>query len=140
MKLTQDQIDYLHSRGLMPDWVWVQQNGRSPDWNYQYQRDKFLREINEREAAKQREKAKKEMQQQITDAVSSVLQQGSDTIAAATVEDIVSSIEAALNGKPITTQKKSFAADLGAMLGRALVDAPFKLLDDIFDDDERSRR
>lgn len=136
MKLTQDQIDYLHSSGLMPDWIWVQQNGRSPDWNYQYQRDKFL---NEREAAKQREKAKKEMQQQITDAVSSVLQQGSDTIAAATVEDIVSSIEAALNGKPITTQKKSFAADLGAMLGRALVDAPFKLLDDIFDD-ERSRR
>ena len=132
MKLTQDQIDYLHSSGLMPDWIWVQQNGRSPDWNYQYQRDKFL---NEREAAKQREKAKKEMQQQITDAVSSVLQQGSDTIAAATVEDIVSSIEAALNGKPITTQKKSFAADLGAMLGRALVDAPFKLLDD-----ERSRR
>lgn len=140
MKLTQDQIDYLHSRSLMPDWIWVQQNGRSPDWNYQYQRDKFRREINEREAAKQREKAKKEMQQQITDAVSSVLQQGSDTIAAATVEDVVSSIEAALNGKPITTQKRSFAADLGAMLGRALVDAPFKLLDDIFDDDERSRR
>ena len=60
MAFTPEQADYYHDRGMMPDWAWVQQNGRSPQWNYEYQKAKMYAEIEAREAAKRREEAKKE--------------------------------------------------------------------------------
>jgi len=123
----------------MPDWAWVQQNGRSPQWNYEYQRKKFLREIEEREAAKRREEAKKEIERQLLEAIAMTMEQGSEMMVEATANDIVASINAALNGTPAPASKKSFSVELGAMLGRALGQAPFKLLEDIFKDDDRRR-
>ena len=34
MAFTPEQIEYLHSTGQMPDWVYYQQNGRSLQENY----------------------------------------------------------------------------------------------------------
>lgn len=144
MGLTPEEIDYYHDIGMMPDWAWVQQNGRSPEWNLEYQRRKMYRELEEREAAKRREEAKKQIEQQILEAILFTLEEGAGTVADAAAEDIISSINAAFGGGSAGASKqlgnKSFSAELGAMLGRALGQAPFKLLDEIFDDDKRSKR
>ena len=140
MALTPEQADYYHDRGMMPDWAWVQQNGRSPQWNYEYQKAKMYRELEEREAAKRREKAKKEIERQLLEAIVSTMEQGSEMVADAAATDIVASINAALNGTPAPASKKSFSVELGAMLGRALGQAPFKLLEEIFKDDEERRK
>ena len=139
MAFTPEQADYYHDRGMMPDWAWVQQNGRSPQWNYEYQRAKMYAEIEAREAAKRREEAKKEIERQLLEAIVSTMEQGSEMVADAAANDIVASINAALNGTPAPASKKSFAVELGAMLGRALGQAPFKLLEEIFKDDDRRR-
>ena len=142
MAFTPEEADFYHDRGMMPDWAWVQQNGRSPQWNYEYQRKKFLREIEERKATKAREEAKKKIEQQILDAITLTMQQGSEQVAEAAADDIIASINAALSGTGTAApaSKRSFSADLGAMLGKALGEAPFKLLDDIFKDDEERRK
>lgn len=139
MAFTPEQADYYHDRGMMPDWAWVQQNGRSPQWNYEYQKAKMYAEIEAREAAKRREEAKKEIERQLLEAIVSTMEQGSEMVADAAANDIVASINAALNGTPAPASKKSFAVELGAMLGRALGQAPFKLLEEIFKDDDRRR-
>ena len=140
MAFTPQEADYFHDRGMMPDWAWVQQNGRSPQWNYDYQRRKMHERIREREAAEEREKAKKEIEKQLLEAILFTMEQGSETVASAAADDIIASINAALNGTPAPASKKSFSADLGKMLGVALGQAPFKLLDEIFKDDEKRRR
>ncbi|MBR5599263.1 MAG: hypothetical protein IKW39_04405 [Alphaproteobacteria bacterium] len=140
MAFTPEQADYYHDRGMMPDWAWVQQNGRSPQWNYEYQKAKIYRELEEREAAKRREEAKKEIERQLLEAIVSTMEQGSEMVADAAADDIVASINAALNGTPAPASKKSFSVELGAMLGRALGQAPFKLLEEIFKDDEERRK
>ncbi len=139
MAFTPEQADYYHDRGMMPDWAWVQQNGRSPQWNYEYQKAKMYAELEAREAAKRREEAKKEIERQLLEAIVSTMEQGSEMVADAAANDIVASINAALNGTPAPASKKSFAVELGAMLGRALGQAPFKLLEEIFKDDDRRR-
>ena len=140
MAFTPEQADFYHDRGMMPDWAWVQQNGRSPQWNYEYQKAKIYRELEEREAAKRREEAKKEIERQLLEAIVSTMEQGSEMVADAAADDIVASINAALNGTPAPASKKSFSVELGAMLGRALGQAPFKLLEEIFKDDEERRK
>lgn len=139
MAFTPEEADYYHDRGMMPDWAWVQQNGRSPEWNWEYQHRKMYAEIEAREAAKRREEAKKEIERQLLEAIAMTMEQGSEMMVEATANDIVASINAALNGTPAPASKKSFSVELGAMLGRALGQAPFKLLEDIFKDDDRRR-
>ena len=140
MAFTPEEADYYHDRGMMPDWAWVQQNGRSPQWNWEYQHRKMYEELEAREAAKRRAEAKKEIERQLLEAIAMTMEQGSDMMVEATANDIVASINAALNGTPAPASKKSFSVELGAMLGRALGQAPFKLLEEIFKDDEERRR
>lgn len=140
MAFTPEQADYYHDMGLMPTWAWVQQNGRSPEYNYEYQKREMYKAIEEREAAKRREEAKKQIEQQILDAIVLTMQQGEELVANAAADDIIASVNAAFNGGTVSKSNKSFSAELGAMLGRALGQAPFKLLDDIFKDDEHRRR
>ena len=139
MPLTPEQADYYHDRGMMPDWAWEQQNGRSPQWNWEYQHRKMYEELEAREAAKRRAEAKKEIERQLLEAIAMTMEQGSEMMVEATANDIVASINAALNGTPAPASKKSFAVELGAMLGKALGQAPFKLLEEIFKDDDRRR-
>ena len=140
MAFTPEEADYYHDRGMMPDWAWVQQNGRSPQWNWEYQHRKILADLEAREAAKRREEAKKEIERQLLEAIAMTMEQGSEMMVDATANDIVASINAALNGTPAPASKKSFSVELGAMLGKALGQAPFKLLEEIFKDDEERRR
>ena len=139
MAFTPEEADFYHDRGMMPDWAWVQQNGRSPQWNWEYQHRKMYEELEAREAAKRRAEAKKEIERQLLEAIAMTMEQGSEMMVDATANDIVASINAALNGTPAPASKKSFAVELGAMLGRALGQAPFKLLEEIFKDDDRRR-
>lgn len=140
MAFTPEEADFYHDRGMMPDWAWVQQNGRSPQWNWEYQHRKILADLEAREAAKRREEAKKEIERQLLEAIAMTMEQGSEMMVDATANDIVASINAALNGTPAPASKKSFSVELGAMLGKALGQAPFKLLEEIFKDDEERRR
>ena len=142
MAFTPEQADYYHDRGMMPDWAWLQQNGRSPEWNMEYQRKKMYRQIEEREAAKRREEAKKEIERQILEAIVMTMEQGVGTVADAAADDIVNSINAAIgggSGAGKALSNKSFSAELGVILGKALGQAQFKLLDEIFKDDNSRR-
>ena len=53
MAFTQEQIEWLHDHGKMPDWAYYQQNGKSPTMNLYEQTKKFkervLREEQERQ-------------------------------------------------------------------------------------------
>ena len=100
----------------------------------------MYQQIEEREAAKRREKAKKEIEKQLLEAILCTMEQGSEVVASAAADDIIASINAALTGTPAPASKKSFSAELGKMLGVALGQAPFKLLDEIFKDDEKRGR
>ena len=92
-----------------------------------------MRDYEKRKLAKRREETKKEIQKQLIETLMYAMEQGIEVVAEATVDDIVSGIEAALGGKqPIKATKKSLSAELGEILGRALVQGPFKLLDDLF--------
>ena len=136
MAFTPEEADYYHDRGMMPDWAWVQQNGRSPEWNWEYQHRKMMEDIKKRERAKQREEAKKQIEQQILDAIVFTMNEGADTVAEAAAADIISSIEGLGSGGKSMSKKSSFSAELGVILGKALGVEPFKLLDEIFKEDD----
>lgn len=143
MAFTPEEIEYYHNRGLMPDWAYYQQNGKSAQENYAEQHRKMQEEYYKREKAKELEEAKKKIEQQILEAIIFTMEQGAGTVADAAAADIISSINAAFGGGGSSGKQlgsKSFSAELGVMLGRALGQAPFKLLDEIFKDDDRRKR
>ena len=63
MAYTLEQIEYLHERGLMPDWVYYQQNGKTAEENFRDQRKRLLERCEQREQERRREQAKKEEKQ-----------------------------------------------------------------------------
>ena len=108
----------------------------------EYQRKKMYRQIEEREAAKRREEAKKEIERQILEAIVMTMEQGVGTVADAAADYIINSINAAVSGGSgagKALSNKSFSAELGVILGKALGQAPFKLLDEIFKDEDSRR-
>lgn len=61
MSLTQEQLEYLHDIGKMPDWAFYQQDKQSPTMNLQKQTNDFneyiMKQKNERqEEAKRKQK------------------------------------------------------------------------------------
>lgn len=139
--MTPEEADRLHDEGLMPDWAWFAQNGRSTQYNIDYQIRKIDAQtkkiIRQREKAKRKEEAKKQLEQQIVDAITQALEQGTDIVAENAANDIVNSIDNAFNGGgSFNMGNKTYTAQLGEIVGRALGDAPFKLLDDILDDED----
>lgn len=57
MSLSEKEVEILHEKGLMPDWAWIQQNGRTAQENYEYQRSKFKKQIDLRQQIADQEKA-----------------------------------------------------------------------------------
>lgn len=55
-----DEINKLHDEGRMPDWVWLQQNGRSAEENYIYLKKKMQREYEADRREKQQSAALEE--------------------------------------------------------------------------------
>ena len=74
MAYTLEQIEYLHNRGLMPDWVYYQHNGKSAQANFNEQRKRFAEECRRREAEKALEaEIEKQVEQAIEKALDELL-------------------------------------------------------------------
>ena len=72
MAFTKEQIEYYHDIGLMPDWAYYQQNGASPQENFERQRAKFKKQVLDR---LQKERNQKEIERQIEDKVDESLEE-----------------------------------------------------------------
>lgn len=57
MAFTQQEIEYYHDRGLMPDWAYYQQNGKSAQENYIAQTRKIKDAAMERIREQQQQEA-----------------------------------------------------------------------------------
>lgn len=77
MAYTLEQIEYLHNRGLMPDWIYYQQNGKSAQANYNEQKLKFAEECRRHKIERQRKEEEKaleaEMEKQVEKALNELL-------------------------------------------------------------------
>ena len=62
MAYTLEQIEYLHNRGLMPDWAYYQQNGKSAQANFNEQTMKFIEDHRRRQEEEKQRKAKEAQQ------------------------------------------------------------------------------
>ena len=64
-----DWMEQAHRNGDMPDWIYYQMNGRSPEENLFRQKQAFLEQLKAREAEEQRKaeekRAEKELEKQI---------------------------------------------------------------------------
>lgn len=70
--MTDDELEYLHSQGKVPDW-WYYQKSKKPVWmKWQEQTDKFNAEIEEREKQKKQEQ---DLQAQVEQEVGKQLEQ-----------------------------------------------------------------
>lgn len=60
MAFSRDELEYLHSIGRVPDWVYYQTNGDDPHWNYMRQKEairkKYLGQQKEQMLEKELEK------------------------------------------------------------------------------------
>lgn len=69
MAFTQEEIEYYHSIGLMPDWFYYQQSEKPVSVKLQEQSDKMLARISEQrkaqEAARAAQKAEKEFDKEL---------------------------------------------------------------------------
>ena len=49
MAFSRGELEYLHSIGKVPDWVYYQTNGDEPHWNYMRQKEAIRKKFLERE-------------------------------------------------------------------------------------------
>ena len=68
MPLTPAEANYYHDRGIMPDWAWFQQNGRTAQENYKYQKDKMRMEL------EQQKQIEKQIQEGLDKAINKAMQ------------------------------------------------------------------
>ena len=62
MALSRGELEYLHSIGRVPDWVYYQTNGDDPHWNYMRQKEAIRKKYLERESEQRMER---ELEKQI---------------------------------------------------------------------------
>lgn len=74
MAYTREQIEQLHDRGKMPDWVYYQTVNK-PAWQaWQEQRDKFISQLEEQEQErKNQEQIEKMVEEQVTKALENAI-------------------------------------------------------------------
>ena len=78
MAYTLEQIEYLHDIGVMPDWAYYQQNGKTAQKNYDIQHQKIQtetrRRIEEKRRSRENEKQiEKEIEYKVSIVVNKVL-------------------------------------------------------------------
>ena len=62
--MTDDELEYLHSQGKVPDW-WYYQKSKKPVWmKWQEQGDKFIKEVEQTYEQRRQEQEKKRQQEQ----------------------------------------------------------------------------
>lgn len=59
MAYTKEQIEWLHDNGLMPDWAYYQQNGKTAQENWNEQHRKIMERCRQREAEERRQAEEK---------------------------------------------------------------------------------
>lgn len=78
MAYSKEMIEYLHDTGKMPDWVYYQQNGKSLQENYNAQKLKQQKQIEEllnaRSRREEEARAEKELEAEIEKKVSDALE------------------------------------------------------------------
>lgn len=80
MAYTLEQIEYLYNRGLMPDWAYYQQNGKSAQANFNEQTMKFIEDCRRREAEKQRKEEEKALEAEIEKQVEKAIEKALDEL------------------------------------------------------------
>ena len=129
-----EQVEYNRSRGYLPDRYYYQLNGKDAFSNFQEQHKKLRDQYIQREQIKE---LKKKLEQQILEAVIMSFDENYSYIANAMAEDLNNKLSAAFQGgkiQPENLTNSSFTLHLGNALARALALAPFKLIDEFFDD------
>lgn len=132
--MDQKIIEHYHNRGHMPDRFYYQQNGKSIEENYIEQKRKSNVIVLERERIQE---LKKELESQTFQATMLAIEQGVDPLYQQMFHEIGNMIYGAFSGGSVRPEKLkniSLSTQLGAVLGRALAEAPFRLLDEILND------
>ena len=65
MAYTKEQIEWLHDNGLMPDWVYYQQNGKTAQENWNEQHRKITERYRQREAEQRRQAEEKALEKKL---------------------------------------------------------------------------
>ena len=69
MAYTQEQIEWLHDNGKMPDWAYFQQNGKTAQQNYveatRRAKEKILKRYEEQQAEARRKAEEREMEKKL---------------------------------------------------------------------------
>ena len=65
MALTQEQIEWLHDHGKMPDWAYYQQNRKSAQANWEDQHRKIMERYRQREAEQRRQAEEKALEKKL---------------------------------------------------------------------------
>lgn len=128
------QIEYYHSNGSLPDRYYYQMNGKDAYSNLVEQHRKMNKKYMDQEKVKE---LKKKLEQQIFESVMIAFDDSYSYISNAMAEDLSNKLSAAFQGGKIQPEKltnSSFSLQLGNALARALALAPFKLIDEFFDD------
>lgn len=69
MALTQEQIEWLHDNGKMPDWAYFQQNGKTAQQNYveatRRARERIMKNYEAQQAEAKRKAEEKQLEKDI---------------------------------------------------------------------------
>ena len=69
MALTQEQIEWLHDNGKMPDWAYFQQNGKTAQQNYveatRRARERIMKNYETQQAEAKRKAEEKQLEKDI---------------------------------------------------------------------------
>ena len=71
MAFSRGELEYLHSIGRVPDWVYYQTNGDDPHWNYMRQKEAIRKKYLERE---NEQKLEKEIERQVEEKLEKALE------------------------------------------------------------------
>ena len=75
MAFSRGELEYLHSIGRVPDWVYYQTNGDDPHWNYIKQHDAIRKRLQEQQNEKMLEKEfEKEIEKKLEKTVEKALE------------------------------------------------------------------
>lgn len=71
MAFSRGKLEYYHNIGMMPDWIYYQQNGDDIQLNYMRQKDSFYKKLLEQ---KNEQKLEKELEKQLEEKLDKALE------------------------------------------------------------------
>ena len=75
MAFSRGELEYLHSIGRVPDWVYYQTNGDDPHWNYMRQKETIRKKYLERQNEQMLEKEiEKKLEKEVEKALEKLLE------------------------------------------------------------------